>query len=122
MSLQASILKSLILEKQLKNINFLKESCFQINKDLNGLSKFQIQLTEQLLDYPLDSLAEQLIPIISDLESNRNLQAFIYKVDLAEKKYLAYKLKQIDKMKFINHIIERCSQKIFLRWHFSNRL
>jgi hypothetical protein len=120
--LKQSILKQLHLKKHLKSIDFLKETCLQINKDLNSYSPLKILLTEQLLNDPLIDLTQQLSPIISELEKLNTLQSFIYRVDLPEKKYIAYRIKEIDLTQFSSEIIERCAQKVFLRWHFSNRL
>ncbi|MFK8038449.1 MAG: hypothetical protein AB8B74_09180 [Crocinitomicaceae bacterium] len=120
--MQPSILKTLIPKEQLKNIDFLKETCHQINKDLNGLTTIQVQLTEQLLEYPFENLITQMIPIIVDLDNSGSIQTFIYRVDLPETKYLDFKIRNTDSHQFICQIIERSAQKVFLRWHFSNRL
>ncbi|MFK8044226.1 MAG: hypothetical protein AB8B72_01930 [Crocinitomicaceae bacterium] len=117
-----SILNNLYPEKALENISFLEETCRQINKDLTGFSSLKVELTEQLLEAPLQELINQCKPILNDLEASNNLQPFIYKVDLSEKKYISYKVNHQSKQKFAESIIERCAQKVYLRWYFSNRL
>ncbi len=108
--------------KQLKNIDFLKETCVQINKDLNGFSDDKIVLTEALLNDPFENLSQQLVYIITDLKKSRKLQAFIYKVDLDEKKYISYLLEELNENTFVSDIIKRSALKVYLRWHFSDRL
>ena len=122
MNLQHSILNQLQTKKQFENIDFLKETCQQINKDLNGYSDAEIRLTEGLLENPLHDLTEQLIIIISALENRKVLKPFIYTVDLSEKKFVSFLLGENDTGQLAYDIVERCAQKVYLRWHFSNRL
>ena len=49
------------LKKAFDTVNFVEQTCAQINKDLNGLSE-RIISTRQLND-PLADFIEQLIPI-----------------------------------------------------------
>lgn len=120
--MQQPILKQLDTSKQLKNIDFLKETCLQINKDLNGFTNDEVQLTEALLEEPLEDLINQLKPVIKALEDQKNLVPFIYRVDLPEKKMKNYLAGGVSVNKLAHQIIERCAQKVFLRWYFSNRL
>ncbi|MDX1349701.1 MAG: hypothetical protein R3279_05615 [Putridiphycobacter sp.] len=105
-----------------ENINFLKETCEQINKDLNGFTDKQVKLTEQLLEDPISNLIAQLNPIILHLEAANHLKPFIYTIDLPENKFLNYLHKKHDLSQFIFHIIERSAQKVFFRWRFSNKI
>lgn len=120
--MQQSILNQLQTNKQFENIDFLKETCLQINKDLTGYTSISVQLTEELLENPLQELTQQLQRIISDLVIKNMLKPFIYTVDLPEKKFIPFLLQNKTESELAYDIAERCAQKVYLRWHFSNRL
>ncbi|MCC7453968.1 MAG: hypothetical protein IT222_07375 [Crocinitomix sp.] len=100
------------LKKAFDTVNFVEQTCAQINKDLNGLSE-RIVSTRQLND-PLADFIEQLIPIISEM---KDLQQFIYKVDLPEKIYINA-VSQLNWHELSYQIIRREAQKVFLRDRF----
>lgn len=115
-------LNQLQSKKQFENIDFLKETCQQINKDLIGYSSAKITLTEALLDQPLVELINQIKLILPGLINDKTLKPFIYTVDIPENKFVSFLLndKTVDELAY--DIVERCAQKVYLRWHFSNRL
>ncbi len=101
------------LKKAFDTTNFVDQTCAQINKDLIGLSDAII--SNRQLNDPLEDLTEQLIPIISAM---KDLQQFIYKVDLPEKIYINA-LSQLNWHDLSYQIIRREAQKVFLRDRFS---
>jgi hypothetical protein len=101
------------LKKAFDAAKFVDQTCVQINKDLNGHSDAIIS-HHQLID-PLEDLIEQLIPIIAEM---KDLQQFIYKVDLPEKIYINA-ISQLNWHELSYQIIRREAQKVFLRDRFS---
>ena len=89
---------------------------------MHGFTDGKIVLTESLLDDPFNEMVNQFKPILADLKSTSNLQSFVYKLDLPEKKYTSYILEYSEENIFITDIIVRSAQKVFLRHHFSDRI
>lgn len=100
------------LKKAFDTVNFVEQTCAQINKDLTGLSE-RIISTRHLNDHLADFM-EQLIPIISEM---KDLQQFIYKVDLPENIYINA-VSQLNWHELSYQIIRREAQKVFLRDRF----
>jgi hypothetical protein len=101
------------LKKTFETAKFVEKTCAQINKDLNGLS--DVIISNRQLNDPLGDLIEQLIPIISVM---KDLQQFIYKVDLPEKIYINA-VSQLNWHELSYQIIRQEAQKVFLRDRFS---
>jgi hypothetical protein len=72
-------------------------------------------ISNRQLNDPLGDLIEQLIPIISVM---KDLQQFIYKVDLPEKIYINA-VSQLNWHELSYQIIRQEAQKVFLRDRFS---
>jgi hypothetical protein len=97
---------------------FISETCAQINKDLLGLSEESIKQEDILQTAnPLEQLIADLEPILAFLTDRGNLQQFIYKVDLSEKKYFQV-LNGDDPNGLAFLIIRREAQKVFLKRKF----
>ena len=101
------------LKKTFETAKFVEKTCAQINKDLNGLS--DVIISNRQLNDPLVDLIEQMIPIISVM---KDLQQFIYEVDLPEKIYINA-VSQLNWHELSYQIIRQEAQKVFLRDRFS---
>ncbi len=95
---------------------FVSKTRAQVNKDLAGLSVFEVPVSSSGMD-PLKSLQDDLIPIIEDLSDAGNLYQFIYKVDLPERSFQEA-LSNHDFFELSYLIVQREAQKVFLRIKF----
>ncbi|MCG8575711.1 MAG: hypothetical protein MI810_12560 [Flavobacteriales bacterium] len=95
---------------------FVRETCLQIQKDLQGLVDCEIQTDES---DPLFHLQGLIVKVLEELSngSGGKLMQFIYKVDLSEKKSLELLMKG-DLKELAYLIIEREAQKVYLRRRF----
>ncbi len=93
---------------------FAEQTCLQINKDLQGLSILRLNFHLLNQSERLDALIKQLEPILQKVYNLGKLTAFIYRVDLSEKKYIAL-LEKEDFYELAYAIIKREAQKVYLR-------
>lgn len=110
-------------EKEIRSlfnaVEFVTQTCDQINKDLLGLSALFVSIPpNHNVENLLQLIADEVKPILADLVEKGLLQQFIYKVDMPEKKYQAcLKNGNWDELSFL--IIWREAQKVFLKKKFS---
>ena len=107
------------LKLQFQVHDFVKKTINQINKDGIGLVANNVVITNYKSTTILDDVVKRVINLINELETNSNLQQFIYKVDLNEKKWLYFVSFKNYKI-LAEEIIIREAQKIYLREMFSS--
>ncbi len=93
---------------------FITQTCRQLNKDLTG---FTLQKVTATTVEPLVHIIPQLNLIVEALAQIGQLQAFIYRVDIDEKQFLAaMSAENFDQLSFL--IVQREAQKVYLRHQF----
>ena len=102
------------LKQQFSIENFAKKTVNQFNKDAFGLVDEELNLP--LLDSPnvLEFLMNDVEQLLKTLSDSSNLQQFIYKVDLNEKKWIYFTSFQNYEL-LAEEVIIREAQKVYLR-------
>jgi len=99
--------------------NFVKKTALQINKDLGGLSEYEIN-TEKI-DKQSDTLNFFLTKLelaLTDLVETNQLQQFIYLVDIPESEYLkSLTSGDLNALAFL--VLRREAKKVYLKMRFS---
>lgn len=115
--------KGIALENEMRSlfnvVEFVAQTCDQMNKDLLGLSDLAVSLPpNHNAENVLPLIADQVKLILTNLLEKGLLQQFIYKVDMPEKEYRAcLNSGNWDELSFL--IIWREAQKVFLKKKFS---
>jgi hypothetical protein len=102
------------LKQQFSIENFVEKTVNQFNKDAFGLIDDELNLPP--LDSPnvLELLISDLQKLLKVLSDSSNLQQFIYKVDLNEKKWIYFTSFQNYEL-LAEEVIIREAQKVYLR-------
>lgn len=100
------------------NEEFVLKTLEQINKDLSGLESAEVVFNIDFERDVLEQLIDQLATILLKM-NNRNIQQFIYRVDLKESDFLKSVSKEDDFQELAFLIIRREAQKVYLRSKFS---
>jgi len=102
------------LKEQFSIENFVEKTVNQFNKDALGLINEKIDVP--LLDSPnvLELLITEVKQLLKMLNDTSNLQQFIYKVDLNEKKWCYFTAFQ-NYDTLAEEVIIREAQKVYLR-------
>lgn len=106
------------LESFFDKEDFIIKTVQQITKDLVGLEGAEVDFNIILEQDVLLQLNVQLAAVLLEM-SSRNLQQFIYRVDLKESEYLQAVSKEDDFQELAFRIIRREAQKVYLRAKFS---
>ncbi|UKN00831.1 hypothetical protein K6119_13940 [Paracrocinitomix mangrovi] len=105
------------LSKYFDKAEFVQKTIAQIEKDLDGLCKLQVEFTSTKEDDVLDHIMVQLSEVLKQM-SSRNLQQFIYRVDLQEGQYLEALRKEDELVELSYMVIRREALKVYLRTQF----
>jgi len=105
------------LKQQFSIENFVEKTVNQFNKDAFGLVDEEIDVPP--LDAPnvLEALIVEVQQLLKMLSDTSNLQQFIYKVDLNEKKWIYFTSFQNYEL-LAEEVIIREAQKVYLREMF----
>lgn len=98
--------------------DFVKDTCKQLEKDLNYCNIEYPSLVINPSQEALPQLTELLSKILQKI-SQPDLQAFLYRVDLSEKFLSTQLTDKNDFEQFAEQIIIREAQKVYLRKLFS---
>ena len=97
---------------------FVQKTVEQINKDLTGLEASEVNFNIDFEEDVLGQLIGQLAFVLLKMDS-RNIQQFIYRVDIKESQYLHAVSKEDDFQELAFLIVRREAQKVYLRAKFS---
>ena len=97
---------------------FVLKTIDQIKKDLSGLEAGEVNFNINFDQEVLNQLTYQLMSVIQKMES-RNIQQFIYRVDLKESQFLNAVSKEDEFQELAYLIIRREAQKVYLRSKFA---
>ena len=97
---------------------FVVRTLDQINKDLGGLEASEVNFNVDMEKDVLPQLVGQMAYVLVKMES-RNIQQFIYRVDIKETDFLNAVSKEDDFQELAFLVIRREAQKVFLRYKFS---
>lgn len=106
------------LDFYFNNETFVLKTIEQITKDLGGLEsaniQFKVDMDGDVLKQLVDLLSGTLLKM-----NNRNIQQFIYTVDVKERDFLKAIAKEDDFQELAYLIVRREAQKVYLRAKFS---
>lgn len=116
----ADLLKQEALSQFFNRQDFVRKTAMQLNKDLNGLSDYRIEVeneseSKSVLDFFIDFLQKAL----QDLNEKNVLQQFIYCVDLPEKEYIIT-LREDNLNELAHLVLRREAKKVYLKMKFSD--
>jgi hypothetical protein len=112
------------LQSFLNQKDFVDATVAQINKDLQGLFYGNFEAAKTPENNLLENLVQPLKPILVELSKRQpeQLSQFIYRVDLAEKKFFESLSSDETLQRLSLLIIEREALKVYLRLKFSERI
>jgi hypothetical protein len=105
----------------LDQTSFVAATIAQINKDLQGLTQQVILFEDQGKRTIIDQLTVIVQPVLQDLSKSQPelLSQFIYRVDLAERKFIDSISGDSSLSDLAFLVIEREAQKVYLRLKFA---